>query len=325
MSENSLRGAVFAVDDEPYCLWDPQLKELNSEFLANLDPEYFDYCLRTCLEGHDDKRASLALKQALHHSIETLFSLLGAYLQAPRHAYAWIAKCSTSQLISFVRRISSGDKTVLTTVVLPSVSWKAVADCVMHDYRPGTDRNSETVELYGDWWSRLAQQLCDLEQRDEYNAIKHGFRVANGGFGLAIGIEHVHGVPPPSEEVQQLAHSTFGTSFLKIEKIGIDKAGRNLKAHRVVVNWSLEQITSLSQLVYMSINNVVSALRSVNQVTSMPRNFLRPESDEDFLKPWTSEAAVKSMKIENVFTDIAVPQISREDLLKMLRENQIKL
>ena len=325
MSESLLQGAVFAVDDEPYCLWDTQLSELNSEFLANLDPEYFDYCLRTCLEGHDDRRASLALKQALHHSIETLFSLLGAYLQAPRHAYAWIAKCSTPQLISFVRRISAGDKTVLTTVVLPSVSWKAVAHCVMHDYCPGTDRNARTVELYGDLWSRLAHELCDTEQRDEYNAIKHGFRVANGGFGLAIGIEHAYGVPPPSEEVQQLAHSTFGASFLKVEKIGNDKGGRNLKAHRVVVNWSLEQIAPLSQLVYMSIKNVVSALRLVNGVTSTPCEGRRPEIDDDFLRPWATEAVVKSMKIENVFNDTAVPQMSREDLLQMLRQRQIKL
>ena len=71
------------VNREPYCLWDTDLIGRSREFLKGLDPEFFEYSLNVHLEARDQQRASVALRLALHHALETLFSLLGAYIQAP--------------------------------------------------------------------------------------------------------------------------------------------------------------------------------------------------------------------------------------------------
>ncbi len=72
---------VFAVGDEPFCLWGYDLALENDSFLRSFDATYFEYIARVHLEhleGDDAGRAAVSLRAAYHHGIEALFSLLGA-------------------------------------------------------------------------------------------------------------------------------------------------------------------------------------------------------------------------------------------------------
>lgn len=87
----------FAVRNQTYCVWDHDLSQRNDSFLRSLDGQYFRYQVEIHapqLNGENAQRAAVALRAAYHHSLETLFSLLGALTQAPSCVAGWLPKCS---------------------------------------------------------------------------------------------------------------------------------------------------------------------------------------------------------------------------------------
>ncbi len=119
-----MQNSIFVVNEEPYCIWEVDIAERNSEFLEGIDTEYFNYLLNVYLESEDEKRAAIALRATLHHAMETMFSLLGAYIQAPNCSYAWIAKCSNKDLRMLVKNIGSYHNTLYTRLNIERVSWE---------------------------------------------------------------------------------------------------------------------------------------------------------------------------------------------------------
>lgn len=315
-----MQNTVFLVNDEPFCLWGFDLKQRNDEFLRGLDAEYFDYCLKAHLATEDEQRASVAIRTTLHHALETLFSILGAYIQAHDCPYAWLAKCSTSDLRIFVQRVSSGYPDIFTKINMPSVDWATIAEAIFHKCFPDTDKQRRTVACFSNLWVRFAQDFLNTNYIDEYNSLKHGFRVRRGGFSLAMGKQPAEGVPAPKNEMHLLGKSDFGTSFFKIEPIGSDKRNRGIRARRTSVNWSIERDILSLQLAYMSLNNVISALRIANGWPASECMFLRPENDEDFHKPWQDTPGVTSVNIDHVIDEENTFPVTKQELLARVRE-----
>ncbi len=313
-----LQNSIFVVDEEPYCIWEVDLHKRNMEFLDGIDVEYFDYAIKSHLETDDEKRASITLRTTLHHAVETLFSLLCAYIQAPDCAYAWIAKCSNKELRYLVTKVSGFRNSLFTKLPIERVSWENVAKSVCRCYQPETDRNTSTVKLFASFWNRLADEFVDQSHVEEYNSLKHGFRVRSGGFSLAIGLEHEYGVPPLDSEIQLLGQSDFGTSFFRVEPIGNGKGNRSLRSRRTSVNWKIENVILVAQLVSMSISNVVSALKIANGVKARTCKFLRPQDDTDFEKPWQYSPGVNSCSMDFVIDETQVIRLTRKELLEKL-------
>lgn len=316
-----MKSSIFAVNDEPYCLWEANIQERNRAFLNGIDSEYFTYVLDTHLETEDEKRALVAIRLSLHHATETMFSLLGAFVQAPDCAYAWIAKCNNTELREFVKRLTQEDKTLITKLPIGKVNWKSVANLIFATYQPGTERQVSIINNFTVFWERLAGEFANATQIDEYNALKHGFRMRSGGFTLAVGKEEKYGVAPPEAEMGVIGQSAFGATFFKIEKLRLDKGDRNIRSRHTSVNWSLERVILLHQLVNMSINNTVSALKIVSGVASASScKFICPESGADFDQPWQHGTGVTSMNMDYVIDESRIPNASKSELLAKLRE-----
>lgn len=314
-----MQSLIFAVNDSPYCLWEVDGAARNRAFLDGLDPEYFSYLLDTYIETEDEKRALVALKIALHHSIETLFSLLGAFIQAPDCAYAWIAKCSNSDLRVFVERVTRGDASLISKLRLTDITWESVASAVFNTYQPGTERQAHTVEKFASLWRFLSHELLDQATIDEYNALKHGFRIRSGGFALAVGTEHTYGVPPPDSEMQMIGKSEHGATFLKIENMASHSLGPHIRSRQTSVNWSIERVILQFQLVAMSINNVVSGLKVLNGYPAGTCKFLRPQEDADFDKPYNYSVGVTSANFDYVLDEDKLSPVTKAELLAKLR------
>ena len=68
-----LTAQIFAVGDEPHCVWDWDLSEKNMQFLRGLDPSYFDYVARANapnLSAEDPverRRAAIAPREPLQY------------------------------------------------------------------------------------------------------------------------------------------------------------------------------------------------------------------------------------------------------------------
>jgi hypothetical protein len=285
-----LQKSIFLVNKEPCCIWDADLVERNTEFLDGLDTRYFDYVIETYLYTNDRARAAVALRINFHHSMETLYSLLGAYIQAYDCVYAWLAKCQNHQLRDLIKRTNECRKrddpdSVFTKLNIERVDWKNLADAIFYSYMPETIENEKMVKLFSTLWARLADEFTNQDHIDEYNSLKHGFRVHSGGSALYSSIETEAGVPASLETMQLLGQSRFGTSFFKIETVG-KREGRSLKVQQTTINWEIEKVISLTRLVSMSINNIIYALKIVNGMETKGCEFLRPLHDEDFEKPW---------------------------------------
>ena len=317
-----VQNSIFAVNEEPYCIWEIDIAERNREFLDGIDVTYFDYLLNVYLESEDEKRAAIALRATLHHAMETMFSLLGAYIQAPECVYAWIAKCTNSDLRQLVKNIGSHHNTLFTKLNVEQVSWESISKLVFQCYKPDSDRNAQTTRLFASLWQRLAHELIDANHVDEYNSIKHGFRVRSGGFSLAVGLEHEYGVAPPAEEMKMIGSSEHGSSFFKIEPVGTSKSNRSIRSKRTSINWKIEKVALLIQLVSMSINNIVSALKIANGATAGTCKFLRPEEDEDFDTPWSYSTGVTSCNMDFVINEGDVVSTTRKELLERLNEHK---
>lgn len=314
-----MQSSIFTVNDSPYCLWEVDVADRNRAFLDGLDPEYFSYLLDTYIETEDEKRGLVALKIGFHHSIETLFSLLGAFVQAPDCAYAWIAKCSNADLRTFVDRVTRADAGLISKLRLPDITWESVASAVFNTYQPGTERQAQTVERFASLWRSLSHELLDQAAIDEYNALKHGFRIRSGGFALTVGAEHTYGVSPPESEMHMIGESDHGATFLKIENMAGGRLGPHIRSRETSVNWSTERVILQFQLVGMSINNVVSGLKVLNGYSAGTCKFLRPHEDADFDKPWNYSVGVTSANFDYVLDEDRLPPVTKTELLAKLR------
>lgn len=317
-----LQNSIFVVNEEPYCIWEVSLSERNNEFLEGIDTGYFDYAVKVHLDADDEKRASIALRATLHHAEETLFSLLGAYIQAPDCAYAWIAKCSNNDLRDFVNKVSNLSNSLFTKLNIERVSWEAVANSVFAYYMPESEKRKQTVDLFASLWQRLAYEYTDQNNVDEYNSLKHGFRVRSGGFSMVVGLEPEYGVPPPQEETRLVGSSEFGTTFFKIEPVKQKKGDRNIRSRKISINWEVEKVILLIQLVSMSIHNVTSALRIVNGAKAGTCMFLRPQEDSDFEMPWQYTPKVSNLKMTFILNEDLIPEAPKTKLMGMLNERK---
>ncbi|GAB1406154.1 hypothetical protein MASR1M8_00730 [Thermomonas brevis] len=306
------------VHREPYCLWGHDIKERNVEFLKGLDTDYFDFLTTLGLEAEDSKRASVMLSTTLHHATETLFSLVGAYVQAPDCVYAWIAKCQNSQLRNFVKDIASGDESIVRKLNLQSLSWEEISRSVCV-YLPYEDEKKAAIANgFARAWRRLAGEFTDEFQIDQYNSLKHGLRLMPGGFKLAVGTEPAPGVKP--SVFHDLGGSDYGMTYQKIRNIWPDKKSKSIKYTRTSVNWSINKVVGQLQLVSCSICNVVSALKAVNGVPLTECKFLSPEPHDEFDKPWTHSVGVNNFNMDFTVDTSNTAPVTAEQVIETFKQ-----
>ena len=305
------------MNDQPYCSAAFDHRERNVEFLSNFDAESIDYSLRVHKEQEDEQRAAMALRKEYHHALETFFSMLGAYLQAPDCVYAWLSKCSNKGLYDLVRKIQRKDD-VFSKWNMPTVDWEEIACSVFRCYESGNkEKQSQTVELFAKSWRRLASEFLDKDRIDEYNSIKHGFRVASGGFTLAFGEEPSPGVSPKA--MHSLGGSKFGTSFFRISPCE-PKENRCITSRRISLNWRIEKVYGLLRLLSMSIKNVLTALTIANGTSSVECKFHRFVEDKEFDQPWNFSTGVTNCSFDRVIPTDQIPVLKKSDLEKSIRE-----
>jgi hypothetical protein len=315
----TLEHSVIVVNHEPYCIWDVGLKNRNIEFIKTIDSEYFDYIAKIHadkIDSPDDKRASVALRVAYHHALETLFSLIGAFVQAPECVFAWMIQCKTNELKDFVGRINRHDKEIFNKLNVDDITWESVASTVFAYYEPGSTENKKMIGSFGKLWERLANAYLDEKNTSEYNSLKHGFRISPGGFALSVGIEHQYGVPPPAAEMQTIGGCKHGSAFYILERVA---KSRSLIAKQISLNWRIESVVTLLELISMSIQNIVSALKLVNGLRDGIK-FVVPEEDDAFDKAWSYSAGVNNLCLSLITDELVIPPTTKKELDEVTRK-----
>jgi len=170
----------------------------------------------------------------------------------------------------------------------------------------------------------LATEFLDDNHIDEYNSIKHGFRVSSGGFAIRVGVEQSYGVSPPEGEMQTLAGGPHGIGFYRPEPF--PELGDSCKHHFGLrdthLNWRVEAIAQAIQLVSMSITNIVGGIRILNGTQPSTVRFERPEDSTFFEAPWQWHVGLTHGSFQFVIDPTEIQCTSKTDLLKELESRK---
>ena len=311
-----MKSHVFSVLDEPYCVWEHPEDNNNLEFLNGIDPAYFSFIAERMRSAEasvdDDRRAATALRSAYHHALETFFSLAGALVQAPTCVYGWLEQCETKSLRTLVEQISENRFNSLSVVQGAPVTWETISAVVHSRMDVSEAERARVVSGFADLWGRSARLFLRRENIDEYNSVKHGFRVQAGGFQLSMDVADNEQVEARTTKFD-LGGSKYGSSYLRIERVGgTAKSNRSFTPRRHYLNWSAEQTSLLLFLLSASIGNVVAFLKLLNgggdQINSTC------PTDDEFQAPWDHTVGVFRMDLARQIPDWAVSVTTKQDL-----------
>ena len=318
----TLTGQPFVVDETPYCVWGYDLAAQNLTYIEGIDPTYFEHIAQMhgpLIDGEEGKYASIAVRVAYSHALETLFALLCATLQSPHAVTGWMARYRNNELRSVVWKIDNRRK-VLTAFDTPIYrSWETVSQ-IFFQYKQTTHKDVNLRELFADLWNRLASDFLDEQRETEYNSIKHGMRVVPGGFTLAFGAENTPGVPAPPENMRLLGGSKFGSAFYTTEQLQ-DKL--NFSIRRNSLNWSPETLIIRLHLISSSISNIVTFLKILHGVSPSELNYVIPTDITLFERAWAVDHSITSFSTSRTIDASNLPTLSKEDILKVYERSDI--
>lgn len=325
-----IQKSVFTVINKSFCGWGWDLSDRNARFLRGFDAEYFDYVAASHLEhldGDDAQRAAMALRTTYHHCLETLFSLMGACLQAPDCLPGWILNASTGDVRILARSLSQERMTfpIKLRFPRPAIGFRDVAEMIFRFTNWAATAEDQTAERFSELWSVLAADFLNEYSIKEYNSIKHGFRARAGGFHLRVGLEHEYGVAPPENEMRWAAGSAFGSSFYVPGPVAEGPLTRSdphfvLKQHSL--NWS-PQLTALRlQLATMSISNIKGFLSILLGEDPGKTRFYRPENGSDFAKARRSLGGINQMNFDLIVSENDITRFTREELSELILQSR---
>lgn len=314
---SGMQFSRFAVDDEPWCVWEWDLPERNLEFIEAISPDYFEHLAKVHIgqaDGEDRRLAAVAIRLGYGQALEAFFALALATLQAPDCVPGWLSRYRLVQLHSLVRKVSAHEP-VLTKLLLPEMSWDALANLVLCFRLESQERDRQVKDSYGTLWARLARDFSDEEQSHEYNCIKHGLRIRPGGFTLRVGQEEVPGVAASPDRMHPLGGSEFGCSMLKPEPIGQDR--HHFRLRRTSRNWQLENLAHGLVLIASSIRNLTSFLRIVNGVEPATVQFSWPQDLAVFKEPWKRSVGVTSFNLDTTVANTDIRPLGQDEILSV--------
>ena len=316
---------MFVVDETPYCLWDWELDKRNLDFLDQIDHEYFKYIVEAHfpnIGGDNSQRAAIVLKTTYHQALETFFTLLFAAFQAPGCVVAYVHKCTSGHLRSMINKIQTGRAKLFNRQGIDFLSWTKISDTVNLVSYEDIKRTEETKELFARLWSRFGHAYLDDSNINEYNSIKHGFRLRPGGFTLRIGTEPEYGVAPPEGEMKIIGDSKFGSTFYVAEPIkdlNENKYKRNFRVREHSVNWNPENIAHALQLLSLSISNIISYVKVLHGVDPKTLPFKRPQSSEYFEEPFKRSTGVLNIAMNHIITKEDITPFTNEEIIEGLK------
>lgn len=298
-----MEKTLFYVGERPCAVWDPEIRKKNLDLLKHFDTHYFDYIAdihSAEVEAEHIQQAATALRTTYGLALETLFSLLGATLQAPKCVFGWLYQYKEGDLRLVIKGIRGIEK--LHTAFRGKLTWKSLAEVIHRNLvLPDKSKEAETKARFATFWEYSATEYLDFGLRSEFNSMKHGLRIQPGGFRMAIGRQEKPNVPAPPERMQGMGGSKFGATMLTLERIG--KSRLDYRVREYSRNWDLASLVGRIRIISMSIHNIISCLLILNG--EEPRNFqfFWPEDIADFDRVWESNCGINACSIGSCISE----------------------
>jgi hypothetical protein len=316
----ALETIGFLVDERPYCVVDWDLSGRNLEFISQLDPGYFRFLAETFTNTGPDKQmhAALAVRTAYSHALEAFMAVVGATVQSPNCVPGWFLKAWQKDLESVAEKITR-QQGLPNKLCIQPLNWSSFSEAVMSlAHFDSPEKRKPVVDGFATAWTRLAHDFLNRTMYEEYNNIKHGFRISLGGFTLAVGEEHTYGVAPPDNEMRTLGGSKFGSSFFVPEQVGGPK--NHFRLRRTSRNWSPGNLLDGLALIEISMKNILSFLKAINGVDPKTLEFRWPEDPNALRSPWQAAVGVNDFNMDFLIKPTDV-QIFSDDQIRAIYSN----
>ena len=291
-------GTAFTVLARPFVVWSYDAHSENVDFLNSIDSNFYHRAIQTLFcddEGKPRfdaennkarKDVSSLVRLIWNHGLETLVTLLGAYIQAPHVVHGFFLKCKNEDCRTIAKCLLTGQ--------IPESNCLTLSEFDFDAFVRGIHLRSVWVsdEATMSNFSRALKDMLRAYDRDdhraEYNSIKHGLRAHHGRFALAFGPQEEFGVSAPDENIQMVADTADGSHFLTIktfDNVPKKTAREQFSTQHGSVGWSLERTIFDIQLLSILIANVVSALKIAAGAKVGTVQFFRPEVGTEW---WTA-------------------------------------
>jgi hypothetical protein len=318
--------AMFAVASEVYCVWEYDLSKKTLDFLDGIDHEYFAYVARAHfqnLDSEDRQRASMGLRSAYHHGLETLFLLLCGVIQAPECIHAYVLKCFPKNIREVVETVNNESFHLYNKFGLEYLSWRKLCEIIFAYSNKDSDHIKDTVESFALLWRGFASDYLKNLHIKEYNSIKHGFRARAGGFGISFAKEISPGVLPENPRFFSFGQCEFGTAFLTEELAEGDepKSNPNFTTREHHLNWDPEAVAHGLNLISMSIFNIISFLKIINGRDPGTVMFSWPQEAKYFEKPFDHNIGVISSSFSPTVNVSQIRKHSKSEIKSILEKN----
>jgi hypothetical protein len=243
------------------------------------------------------QQAATALRTAYGLAQETLFSIVGAALQAPKCVFGWLSRYWKPDIELVIQGISGFIK--LPSWNQGNLTWESLSNTIHHDL-VFTDKakEKEIKSRFALFWEYLSTEYMDPKMRNEYNCAKHGLRLQPGGFRAGIGIQKQPNVPVPLEKLEWTNKNDFGSTILNLEKISKRKESLDFYIREDSRNWDMVSLAGRLRIISMSIHNIVSFLLISNGQAPAKLQFYWPEDLAEFDLVWESDCEINSLSMD---------------------------
>jgi hypothetical protein len=326
--KQQLQSYSFAVIDHPFCIWGWNLQEENLQFLRNIDHEYFLYLAKVHsqnAEGENKGKATIALRMAYYHGLETMFALIFAAIQSPRCVLPWILKAKPWQIRELAKTVGDSNFRGYLRFKLEKPTWDDISNLIHNLVFKDLSNREQLAKSFASLWQRFAREYTDQLLVDEYNSVKHGFRANLGGIKFSFAPSEDSKNMPSPESYISLCESQLGSSFYIPEQIvgSPEKEARSdphfwLKLHHV--NSHPARLDLALRLVSISINNVRAFLRIVQNDRKEPGiKFLHPMDEKEFTAPWENRESLLNFTEEQAVQEQQIERLDADEILKLLK------
>jgi hypothetical protein len=294
---------TFFVDDVVYCVVGFDLAGVQSKFVSRIDPDIFgstaDTLVRRLERGKLGERGAVLLRMAYLHALETALALTFAAVQAPSAVPAWLrlyrildiqslaSKALTARPIDggWVRKLS-GCREIAAQLMgrMPDPLTASSGALIPR---------SACIDGFARALRHMSEEFLDEPTRQEYNDLKHGFRVSPGGFRLAIREECGELDTPKARPAVLLADSAFGSSSWALERVSGEK--HLLRYVEVSRNWDPAATAQKMQVVAAWIANVKSGLAVAAGATGPDVKWVWFADPAAYETPWVPQQPTRSM------------------------------
>jgi hypothetical protein len=283
-TKRDIKWEQFAILDRGVRIWTSADNDASERFLQGVNPDFFMYLAgahqRALHEAGDDEKArmdaALGIRLSFGMALESLMAFLCATLQAPHCVYGWLSLYSNGELREMVRRIREG-RSIRVDELFRSdpITWEHMASTIFRPMRNDhPDAYAAAVERHSRAWKMLADSFLSEDARNEYNAIKHGFRTRPETIDITIEPEGVQPI---------VLKNPFANHFpVVVQKV--DGNGKRRKCHydlkNTVVSLEPDRCVAAMAIVAQSLHNVRNWLRAVlRQTTDLTFRQFEPAKD----------------------------------------------